>query len=178
MAEVRVDGWSYGPSSFAVDVDGNTLSLTVSPPPPSAGVATLEIVSPAGTSAPVKIPFRRADSPILVVDPSQPRAGRTAHLYFAGPNPGDFVLAGASGCLTPFGAPPYFTFDIGGCGDPEFLPPPLPMDGSGLTNLAIAVPPALTGATVHLQFCDVNVAALLSGELPLPVSNVVSLTFP
>jgi hypothetical protein len=172
-----VGGQTYGASSLTLSSDGNTLALTLVPPP-QAGVADVVLITGAGPSWPVKFPLCRADAPVLLVVPPKPLAGQAVVLYFAGPTPGDVPLALTSACLTPLPFPPYAVFDIGGCGDAHFLPAPAPMDASGLTSLPVVFPPSLSGTLLHVQFCDVDLAALAAGTFPLAVSNVLTLRFP
>jgi hypothetical protein len=52
------------------------------------------------------------------------------------------------------------------------------MDASGLTSLPVVFSPSLSGTLLHVQFCDVDPAALAAGVFPLAVSNVLTLRFP
>ncbi|MBI3819432.1 MAG: VCBS repeat-containing protein [Planctomycetes bacterium] len=166
----------YEWSSLQPGGDGNTLAVRLVPPP-AAGPALVTVVNPAGAAAPLSIPFWRAPRPVMYMDPPQPAAGRPVILYFAGPRPGDLVLSAAGDCLESLALPPYVTFDIGGCGGIEWLPSPPPMNESGWTSLQTIVPADFHGIA-YIQFCDVNLAALRSGMLPLFTSNVLALALP
>ncbi|MBL8694775.1 MAG: VCBS repeat-containing protein [Planctomycetes bacterium] len=177
LSHVQVGTRTYGPGQFQLSADGNTMTLSMAPPPATAALTSVTLSTAAGSSAHVNYPLRLPDTQALLIDPPQSQSGQPAVIYFAGPRPGNLILPVASACLQPLALGPYVTFDIGGCGDLQILTSPPPFDASGLAQLPVTVPASLHG-TIHVQFCDVDIADLLANNLPLAKSPILTLNIP
>lgn len=177
LSQVQVGTRTYGRGQFQLSADGNTMTLSMAPPPATAALTSVTLSTAAGSSAHINYPLRLPETQALLIDPPQPQSGQPAVIYFAGPRPGNLILPVASACLQTLALGPYVTFDIGGCGDLQVLTSPPPFDASGLAQLPVLIPAALHG-TIHLQFCDVDMVALLANILPLAKSPVLTLNIP
>jgi hypothetical protein len=165
---VAIGTQNYTAGMFTI-VNDSQITVKFLPPPAPLGNVNVNVTGPSGTSNNATLTLSAPTSRFVFFNPSPATNGQPLTIYLASPNIGYYPLLAYSQCISPTSLPPYVTFTIGGCGDFNITPDPIPpFDATGITSYSLIVPVGTVG-TFFLQFGELNV---LNPIFPMAISNV------
>lgn len=164
-----------GPDTYTdiTIVSDTQITVKFIPPPSVVGTQNVTVTTPSGTSPGVSVTTTAPTNRFVFFSKNPINDGEALTIYMASPNVGFTPLLAYSQCLTQTPIPPYVTYSIGGCGDFNFTPDPLPPFAvNGISSYSLIVPVGSNGS-FFLQFSEIN---LSNPVFPLNIGAIGTLT--